>query len=140
MKVGEFTQYDSKGDVYFFRVQYKEADQRHVLRIGGPEEADIRADSGMGKLVLYLLEHLGEFFDLQQLAETIQIKPITLSTYLTTLDSKFSSSKSYQMLSRGSPNQRVYALVDRKNPIEGNPVRKFKSRQPINLQHLVEFD
>jgi len=141
MKCGEYKPNRIIGDVHIFDVVYKNGDSRPVAKIGGPNEAEMFADSGAGKLLMHFLEHLGEFFGVQALAQITGLKSVSIPTYLGTLDSRFSHSSHYQMFSRkgGTAYQRIYGLVERSSKTEGLPVRyKSCSRKNSRKNNRVE--
>jgi len=135
MKSGEYTFARVVGDVYIFDVTYNKSEGRKVARIGSPQEAEMFLDSGTGKLLMHFLEHPGEFFDAQTLSQVTGLKPVSLLSYLGTLDSRFSNSVRYQMLARTNGAARIYGLVERGKGVEGEPVRN-KCRHSYNKRSL----
>jgi len=138
MKAGIFQLDHVVGDVYFFNAKYKLAVPKQIIRIGGPNEADIRADSGVGKLLMHFLNNLGQFYDTQTLSEATGLKPISISSYVLGLGSKFVYSKYYQMFLREETDNKFYGLFERGKNLVGVPVGE-KKRSRRSVRDITEF-
>ena len=138
MRVGIQEFLERKGDVYFFKVVYSNSESKEVVKIGGPDEAAMFTDFGIGKLFLYLFDNLGKFFYQDTLSEVIGVKPISLISYMGTLDDRLSYSKFYQLLLRREGKKKAYGVVEREQEVEGRPVRNSKriARNRKSLDNL----